>query len=40
MILVEIATRSDLIAVSMAAFVPDYNLRLPLDLCFVIISPL
>lgn len=35
MILVEIATRSDLISVSMAALLVDYNLQLLFDLCFV-----
>lgn len=35
MILVEIATRSDLISVSMAANCVDYNLQCPFDLCFV-----
>ena len=40
MILVEIATRSDLISVSMTAFPEDYNLRPPFDLCFVTSSPL
>lgn len=40
MILVEIATRSDLISVSMTAVSEDYNLRPPFELCFVTSSPL
>lgn len=40
MILVEIATRSDLISVSMTALSLDYNLWLPFDLCYVTSSPL
>ena len=40
MILVEIATRSDLISVSMTAMSVDYNLRRTFDLYFVTISPL
>lgn len=40
MILVEIATRSDLISVSVTAFSVDYNLRRAFDLCFVTGSPL
>lgn len=40
MILVEIATRSDLISVSMIAVSEDYNLRPPFELCFLTSSPL
>lgn len=35
MILVEIATRSDLNSVSMAAISEEHNLRPPFDVCFV-----
>lgn len=40
MILVEIATRSDLISVSMTALAQDYSLRLSFDLCSVTSRPL
>lgn len=40
MILVETATCSDLISVSMTAFSADYNLGVAFDLCFVASSPL
>lgn len=40
MILVEIATRSDLSSVSMAVVSEDYNLQPPFDLCFLTSGPL